>query len=637
MPPSSDPVRHPWPQRLGSWLRAANPKGRPPPPLHDLPRPPAGLLPTPEDAAHAGPVWYRALFDHAGEGLLVCTDDGVLIDANPMVATLLDAAPGSLRGRSLGDLLLQGGLPVRAPATLSAGDAVLRGPVGDRPVDLHAQPVVLPGGRRWLLRLRDLGDRQQVQAQLAYLSHYDSLTGLPNRALFRDRLAQAMGRARRSQQPLALMFIDLDRFKLVNDSLGHDVGDRLLQHVARSLTRCLREVDSVARMVDDGEPFTLSRLGGDEFTVILEGVGSAEDAGLVARRILDALGTPFAVGSEELVASGSIGISLYPTDDVDLDTLVRHTDMAMYRSKSLGRGTYSFFSDDLNAAVSARLSLEGSLRHALERQEFRLHYQPKADLQTGQITGVEALLRWHRPGHGVVSPDRFISVLEDTGMILPVGAWVIRTACAQLAAWDQQGLPPLRMAVNLSARQFRHLHLARLVEDSLREHGISPRRLEIELTESLLMEDSEATRNLLAGFARMGVRLAIDDFGTGHSSLSYLKRLNIDTLKIDRSFVQSLPHDAEDVAIATAVIAMGRSLQLNLVAEGVETPQQAELLRCLGCHEMQGWLLGRAMTPEDFVAFLEPRLSEAREQTRAFGRRGLAPRPLSLAGLEDVA
>jgi EAL domain-containing protein (putative c-di-GMP-specific phosphodiesterase class I) len=320
---------------------------------------------------------------------------------------------------------------------------------------------------------------------------------------------------------------------------------------------------------------------------------------------------------------------MFPTDDVDLDGLVRHTDMAMYRSKSLGRGTYSFFSDDLNAAVSARLSLEGSLRRAMERNEFQLFYQPKADLQTGEISGVEALIRWHRPGHGMVPPDRFIGVLEDTGMILPVGAWVIRTACEQLGQWDKQGLPALHMAVNLSARQFRHLYLASLIEDSLRENQINPRRLEIELTESLLMEDTDSTRAMLESFARMGVRLAIDDFGTGHSSLSYLKRFNIDTLKIDRSFVRSLPDDAEDVAIATAVIALGRSMQMNVVAEGVETQAQADMLRRLGCNEMQGYLLGRPMPASEFLAWYEPFARAERSRKQSFGRTGLS-RPLPL-------
>jgi diguanylate cyclase (GGDEF)-like protein len=512
-------------------------------------------------------------------------------------------------GRSIGSRLSQATAgPPPTEFCFRTGEAqARRGDNVGRPIDLRVHAVPTGQGRRWLVHLHDTGERWQAQEHLTYLANFDSLTGLPNRALFRDRLAQAMNRARRSGRAMALMFLDLDRFKLVNDSLGHEVGDRLLKHVSKVLTQCLREVDSVGRQTDD-QPFTLSRLGGDEFTVIAEAIDHAEDAAMVARRLLDALNTPFYVEDEEIVVSASIGISMYPTDDVDLDGLVRHTDMAMYRSKSLGRGTYSFFSDDLNSAVSARLSLEGSLRHAMERKEFLLHYQPKADLQTGAITGVEALLRWHRPGLGLVPPDRFIAVLEDTGMILPVGAWVIRTACAQLAEWDRMGLPQMRMAVNLSARQFRHLYLASMVEDSLRENYIEPGRLEIELTESLLMEDNETTRGMLESFSRIGVKLAIDDFGTGHSSLSYIKRFNIDTLKIDRSFVQSLPDDSEDVAIATAVIALGRSMGMNVVAEGVETQAQAETLRRLGCDEMQGYLLGRPMPAADLASWLQARL-----------------------------
>ncbi|MFT3816401.1 MAG: EAL domain-containing protein [Rubrivivax sp.] len=612
----------------------------------------------PAAAPVRGGPWFRALFEHSRDALLVVADDGRVREANAAAAQLFDRARQALPGLPLAALLRQNGQAPASPAALRDGEAgvqrlpAAKGASAERAVDLSLQRLDTPEGRFWILHLRDARERWQAQERLAYLANFDGLTGLPNRTLFRDRLAQAMARAQRSGRPMALMFIDLDRFKLVNDSLGHEVGDRLLQHVARTLTQCLRSVDSVGRRVDDGgpafdddvgnggddSPFTLSRLGGDEFTVILEAVESAEDAAAVARRILDALTAPFRVGTgvgeEEIVVSGSIGISMFPTDDVDLDGLVRHTDMAMYRSKSLGRGTYSFFSDDLNAAVGARLSLEGSLRRAVERREFQLHYQPKADLRTGEVTGVEALLRWHRPGHGMVPPDRFIGVLEDTGMILPVGAWVIRAACEQLGQWDKAGLPPLRMAVNLSARQFRHLYLASLIEDSLRENAINPRRLEIELTESLLMEDTEATRTMLESFARLGVRLAIDDFGTGHSSLSYLKRFNIDTLKIDRSFVRSLPDDAEDVAIATAVIALGRSMEMNVVAEGVETEAQADLLRRLGCDEMQGYLLGRPMPAADFLAWYQPFARNGRQRRQAFGRAGLS-RPIPLMSIGD--
>ncbi|MDP1647756.1 MAG: EAL domain-containing protein [Rubrivivax sp.] len=578
---------------------------------------------------------FLALFEHAGEAMVVCNAAGEVLAANGAVASLFAEAPAALVGKPLTPRLQQAAGAPAGPFVLRNGEATLRRHrAPERPVELRITRLPGAGGEHWLVALRDNADRVQTQERLAFLANFDSLTGLPNRTLFRDRLAQAMGRAQRSGRPLALMFLDLDRFKVINDSLGHEAGDRLLQHVAQTLSQCLRGVDSVARLVD-AEPITLSRLGGDEFTVIAEGLGGVEDAMLVARRLLDALNAPVQLGGEEVVVSASIGISMYPTDDVDLDTLVRHTDMAMYRSKSLGRNTYSFFSDDLNAAVAARLSLEVALRHAMERNEFLLHFQPKACLRTGKVTGVEALLRWERPGLGLVPPDRFISVLEDTGMILPVGAWVIRAACAQLGEWDRMGLPPLRMAVNLSARQFRHQYLASMVEDTLRENYIEPGRLEIELTESLLMEDNETNRSMLASFSRMGVRMAIDDFGTGHSSLSYLKRFNIDTLKIDRSFVKSLPDSSEDLAISTAIIAMARSMQMSVVAEGVETEPQAQTLRELGCDEMQGYLLSRPLPPADLVAWLHQRLRLDGARKLAMGRD--IGEPLALTAFDATA
>jgi diguanylate cyclase (GGDEF)-like protein len=485
------------------------------------------------------------------------------------------------------------------------------------------------------MHLQEVIDIQPDAARLHNLANFDSLTGLPNRALFRDRLTQAMSRARRSGVPLALMFFDLDRFKVVNDSLGHEVGDRLLVHVAKHLSQCLRNVDSVMRCGAD-EQSTLSRLGGDEFTIIAEAVGSAEHAGVVAQRLLEALAVPFVVGEEEIVMGASIGISMYPSDDVDLDSLIRHADMAMYRSKSLGRGMFTFFSQDLNEAVSTRLSLEGNLRRAVEREEFQLHYQPKIDLSTGEVTGVEALLRWHCPSMGMVRPDQFISVLEDTGMIVPVGAWVIRAACAEMARWDRLGMPPMRMAVNMSARQFRHQHLASLIEDTLCENEISPDRLEIELTETLLMEDNEASRNMFANFTRIGVRLAIDDFGTGHSSLAYLKRFNIDTLKIDRSFVSALPDDQDDVAIASAVIAMGHSMRMRIVAEGVETARQADFLRELGCDELQGYLLSRPLPGPALIEWIR-KYQDNRKRSPSGGRHANSNPISRLLKFDEVA
>jgi diguanylate cyclase (GGDEF)-like protein/PAS domain S-box-containing protein len=574
------------------------------------------------------------MFERATDGFVLCGAQGQIVACNPRAAQILGEAPEALAGQPLVGRVVQ--YHPTGPGPLRSGEVHVRRPDGSLlPADMRVSD--LPGGApaQVLVQLHDLSDRRRAEDRLLHLANYDSLTGLPNRALFRERLARAMARARQTHRAMALMFLDLDRFKVVNDSLGHEAGDGLLKHVAQALTGCLRRRDTVARAGED-DGFTVSRLGGDEFTVIAEGIAGSEDAALIAQRLLEALSAPFACGNEEIVVSASIGITIYPTDDVDLDSLVRHTDMAMYRAKSLGRGMYCFFSDDLSAAVTARLSLEGSLRRAIERQEFILHYQPKADLRDGRITGVEALLRWHCPGRGMVPPDRFIAVLEETGLILPVGAWVIRTAIAQLAEWDRQGLPLLRLAINVSARQFRHQYLPSMVADTLREYGIVPSRIEIELTESLLMEDTEATRAMLANFKHMGLRLALDDFGTGHSSLAYLKRFNLHTLKIDRSFVNALPNNVEDTAIASAVIALGRTMNMSVVAEGVETEVQAEALREMGCNEIQGYLLSRPLDGNDLAHWLRERLKRMELARLAHAQGQSLQRIDILVGDDDV-
>ena len=533
--------------------------------------------------------------------------DGTVLSCNPAAARLFGADAATLVGNNLAERIES------APAVAFTAEQPL--PPGTRvtlarrasgelfSVEMTISASRVRGEPQRVVILRDITERQAAQDRMAYLANYDSLTGLPNRALFRDRLAQAMKRAKRGGLQMGLMFLDLDRFKDVNDSLGHAAGDLLLQHVSRTLTQCLRLTDSVAR-VDARESYTLARLGGDEFTIILEQLDGPGEASLIARRILDALIEPCKIDGREVFISTSIGISLYPLDDSDLDGLIRHTDMAMYRSKARGRCTYSFYSADMSADVEARLSLEADLRRALERNEFTLHYQPKADLQTGCVTGVEALIRWVRPGEGMVSPDRFVAMLEDTGLILPVGAWVIQTACKEVASWERRGLPPLSLAVNLSARQFRHQHLIDLIRDTLLEQGLAPHRLELELTESQLMEDNDVSRALLSSLKSLGVKVAIDDFGTGHSSLSYLKRFSIDTLKIDRSFVREITTSEEDLAIATAIVALGKSLNLKVVAEGVETLQQADCLRALGCAEIQGYLLSRPQPADKLVHWL---------------------------------
>jgi len=538
----------------------------------------------------------RTLFEVTGEALVWCNRAGKVRAINGPAERLLGRERRAWLGRTP---------PWQGLADPAAGQplhAELRRPDGST---LQVQVQLVTGGAAPttgpLWRLSDEGAAQRTAREIEKLANYDSLTGLPNRALFRDRLQQAMLRARRHSRPMALMFLDLDRFKLVNDSLGHAVGDALLRHVADKLSASLRESDLVSR--GPLGPSTVSRLGGDEFTVILEDLNHSDDAALVARRMLDVLAVPFTSGEEEIVVSASIGISMYPTDDVDLDGLLRHTDMAMYRSKSLGRNTFCFFSDELDTEVQSRLSLEGSLRRAVDNEEFVLHYQPKACLQTGRITGVEALLRWNCPGKGMVAPDRFIPVLEDTGLILPVGAWVIRRALEELEQWDQMGLPPITMAVNLSARQLRQQFLTAMVSDNLQQRGVVPARLELELTESLLMEDTDVTRAMLDGLGKLGVRLAIDDFGTGHSSLSYLRRFQVDTLKIDRSFVSETPSDPDACSVAAAIVALGKSLDMKLVAEGVETFGQAEFLRGLGASEAQGWLISRPLPLHELVAW----------------------------------
>jgi diguanylate cyclase (GGDEF)-like protein/PAS domain S-box-containing protein len=580
---------------------------------------------------HPGAHQLLRLFEHSDSGVLCCRLDGQIVLCSPAAARLLQVSQKQVVGSAVADWLAPLQQAVGDPAqAFSPGQwetLARRGGAGGGdetrfPVELTVSQTVLDGRPRLILIVRDISDRQLTQQRLSWLANYDSLTGLPNRALFRDRLAGAMARARRSGRAMALMFLDLDRFKLVNDSLGHAVGDQLLRHVADTLGSCLRGADSVLQGSGGPDAFTVSRLGGDEFTVIAENLGSAEEAALIARRILDALEVPFELQDTELHVSASIGISLFPDDETDLDGLIRHTDMAMYRSKGMGRGTYSFYSAELSAELASRLALENALRRALEQREFTLFYQPKASLATGQITGVEALLRWHCPGRGMVSPDRFIGVLEDSSLILPVGAWTLRSACAQLAAWDQAGLPPLTLAVNLSARQFRQPFLARFVAEILAEAGIAPQRLELELTESLLLEDTEATRNVLAALAELGVRVAMDDFGTGHSSLSYLKRFSIDTLKIDRSFVSELPDDAEDAAIATAIIAMGHSLNMKVVAEGVETAAQAEFLQARGCDEVQGYLVSRPRPAAEVARWLRGQAGPEVPGRRVFRETG---------------
>ena len=439
---------------------------------------------------------------------------------------------------------------------------------------------------------KDITERMQAQQQLEYLAHHDALTGLPNRVLFIDRLDHALERRHAEQERVAVLFLDLDRFKVINDTLGHAVGDRVLQMLAERVGGCIRRGD------------TLARLSGDEFAIILEDVTANEGIAPIARHILAELASPFVVDEHELFVTTSIGISLSPNDGEDSHTLLKHADIAMYRAKDLGRNTYQFYSPDMSTKALERLSLETSLRYALERDQFRLFYQPQVDVRSGEIIGVEALLRWRHPDLGIVSPIDFIPILEETGLIVPVGEWVLHTACSQARLWQTRLGRPLRMAVNLSARQFNAADLVANVQRCLDQESLPPESLELEITESVIMQDKKWVASAFRALEEMGVRLAIDDFGTGYSSLSYLKRFPIDTLKIDRSFIRDITTDPDDAAIVTAIIAMARGLKLKVIAEGVETLEQLAFVRDQQCTMVQGFLFSQPLTAEELDELL---------------------------------
>ncbi len=440
---------------------------------------------------------------------------------------------------------------------------------------------------------KDVTERMQIQERLQYIAQHDALTDLPNRVLLFDILKRALARARRHDRLVAVLFIDLDRFKNINDSLGHEVGDLLLQQLSERFTRAVRGSDDM-----------VARFGGDEFVILLDDV-TENDIREIAQKVLNALSPPFKVDHQELFITASIGVSLFPNDGEDSSTLLKHADVAMYRAKDLGKNTYQFYSSDMSARAFERLTLESSLRHALDRGEFLLHYQPQLAISDGSIIGVEALLRWQHPDFGMVMPADFMSLLEETGLIVPVGEWVLKAACTQLRAWHDAGWTGLRMAVNLSARQFHSAELATSVQRSLALLDGGAERLELEITESVLMHNAAATEETLKQLAAMGCRFAIDDFGTGYSSLSYLKRFPINVLKIDRTFVRDIPGDTDDAAIVSTIVAMAHNLRLDVIAEGVETMDQLDFLSACGCDVMQGYLFSRPVPADEIKALLE--------------------------------
>ncbi|MGH8743549.1 MAG: putative bifunctional diguanylate cyclase/phosphodiesterase, partial [Burkholderiales bacterium] len=441
----------------------------------------------------------------------------------------------------------------------------------------------------------DITERKKAEEQLTYLAQYDSLTGLPNRTLFHDRLTTTMARVKRDGKMLALMFLDLDRFKEINDTLGHTIGDEVLQAAAELLRKSLRDVDTIAR------------LGGDEFTIILEDITHEDQVIVVAEKLKKVFVDPIVIKGREIFVTASIGITLYPRDVDDVDALLQTADIAMYRAKEEGRNTYEFYAQEMNAEAAEHLNMENLLRYAIDRQELLLHYQPKVDVKSGRIVGAEALVRWNSKENGLVSPAQFIPLAEKTGLIVPIGEWVLKTACAQNKAWQDQGMPPLLMSVNLSPRQLRQKNLVEMIAEVLDKTGLASRYLELEITEGMIMHHADKAIAILQRINQLGVQLSVDDFGTGYSSLAYLKRFPVQRLKVDQSFVRDLTSDDDDASIVKAVIAMAKSLGLESVAEGVETKEQLDFLSKLRCEEYQEYYFSKPIPAEEFVRLLQAR------------------------------
>jgi diguanylate cyclase (GGDEF)-like protein len=534
---------------------------------------------------------------HASEGLLTLSGLEPTLGPLPRDAFLRLVHPDDRAAVEEAALrCVRDGTPLNVDHRITLPDGT------ERILHSHAQRVLDDEGRPIALEgtAQDVTERKRAEEQIRYLAYHDSLTGLGNRRLFKERLAMAVTQGRRNECVVGVLFLDLDHFKRINDTLGHSLGDQLLQGVADRLVASVRETDLVARHELSS---AISRLGGDEFTILLTAVQDAQDLAKVARRILDALSRPFHLGEHEVVISGSIGITAWPEDGDDVEVLQRNADTAMYHAKEQGRNNYQFYAESMNAVALRRLILEGTLRRALEQGEFEVHYQPKISLADGRLTGLEALLRWRDPKLGLVLPPDFIPIAEETGLIGPLGEWVARAVCRQIAEWTRRGLPPLPVSVNLSAQQFRSDKLVAQIWGVLRESGVDPHRLELEITESTLMHDPARVVAQLEELRSLGIQISLDDFGTGYSSLSYLRRLPVDALKIDRSFVRDIGTRADDAALVAAIVSMGKALRLRVVAEGVEREEQRALLRSWGCDEMQGFLVSPAIPPGELERF----------------------------------
>jgi diguanylate cyclase (GGDEF)-like protein/PAS domain S-box-containing protein len=545
----------------------------------------------------------QKVFNHTPTGIIFTDEVHRILSSNPAATQMTGYDPAELLGQTVFGLLdpaselrpetfldtamASGSWYGEQEITEKSGEQFPAGIRVSRVDDPHSG---LPAHYIWILA--DITERREAEERMRHIAQHDALTGLPNRLALLMRLAQLLPEARRHEWSVAIMFIDLDRFKIINDTLGHQVGDELLREVACRLNSVIRETDFVAR------------LGGDEFVVILPGIAAPSDAAIVAGKIIAALSPQIQAEGHELHTSPSIGISIFPDDGPDGDTILKNADTAMYHAKAAGRNNYQFFAAEMNIASAERLDIERKLRHAIARNELALCFQPQFKADSSAPTGVEALVRWHHPSDGMIAPDRFIPVAEETGIIVEIGEWVLLNACRTMKHWLDAGLKPIRIAVNVSARQLRRRDFCETVAGALAESGLPPELLELEITESSVMENPEEAVQILQRLGRMGISLAIDDFGTGYSSLAYLKLFPIDHLKIDRSFVADIEIDLNDRAIAFGTIALAHSLGLNVIAEGVETEDQLELLRTNGCDEIQGYLFSKPLNSAAAFAFL---------------------------------
>jgi diguanylate cyclase (GGDEF)-like protein/PAS domain S-box-containing protein len=551
------------------------------------------------------------MLDSIGDAVLSMDVSGTVTFLNPVAEAMTGWPRVEAMGRPLAEVLQiideDSRKPSRNPMEqavqenktiwMKSNRILIRRDGFEAAIEDSAAPIHDRGGNVTgaVMVFHDVSESRAMALQLSHLAEHDFLTGLPNRLLLNDRLTQAISLSKRHDGQLAVLFLDLDRFKNINDSLGHDVGDQLLRSVASRLASCVRRSD------------TVSRQGGDEFVVLLSELNEAQDAAITAAKILDAVTLPHGIGPHSVQISVSIGVSIYPEDGVTADVLTRNADAAMYEAKENGRNNFQFFKQVMNIRAVERQFFESGLRRALEKKEFLLHYQPIINLETGEVTGAEALIRWPHPERGLIPPAQFVPIAEDCGLILPIGRWVLREACKQARAWLDAGLRPIPISVNISALEFRAADFLEGVRTILRDTRLDAHLLELEITESVLMKHAESTANVLQALKAMGVQLAVDDFGTGYSSLSHLNRFPIDVLKIDQSFVRDICSSPDQATIVSAVISMGKSLKKRVIAEGIETKEQLECLRAWGCEEGQGYFFNRPMVATEFAKYFKGR------------------------------